>query len=178
MRVLIIGPPGCGKGTQSAKVSADYHLKHISTGDMLRSIAKDGGKLAERIKPYMGTGCLVPDDLIIEMMHSKLPGSYILDGYPRTMKQAKSMEEVNVAVFLSLDEEECVRRIVGRNQGRSDDNRETAAMRYKVYMKDTLPVVKYLKEKKVLTEIAGNRGIEEVYGDIKKVLDGFGNKKK
>ncbi|ELQ74529.1 Uridylate kinase/adenylate kinase [Trachipleistophora hominis] len=125
----------------------------------------------------MGSGCLVPDDLIIEMMHLKLSGSgsYILDGYPRTMKQAQLMKEVDAALFISVDEDECVRRIVGRNQGRSDDNKETAMMRYRIYQKETLPVVEYLRDRKVLSEIDGNRSVEAIYGDIRKALDGLRN---
>lgn len=127
MRMIFLGPPGAGKGTQAVKLAAKYGIAHISTGDMLREHVKSETDLGKQAKSYMDSGRLVPDELIIEMVKKRLreddaKKGFILDGFPRTVKQAEALDELlesegiklDAVVFLDVDEETLVRRLSGR----------------------------------------------------------------
>lgn len=186
MKILILGPPGCGKGTQSQMISSEYGLSHISTGDMLRDICtstpiahtstafqsnEQSETLARRIRSYIDVGHFIPDSLMIELLQGQLSEKYILDGFPRTLKQAKMIKDIDIALFINVDEDTCVQRIVNRKEGRPDDNEATARVRYETYIKKTLPVVEYLRCQHLLVEINGMQTKEEVFRDIKHALD-------
>jgi adenylate kinase len=117
MRIVLMGPPGAGKGTQAKLLAERLGLRHISTGDLLREEVRSGTELGRKAKGYMDRGELVPDDLIIEMLGGKLDGSFILDGFPRTIRQAEALArvtEVDRVLNLRLSEEEVVRRLSAR----------------------------------------------------------------
>ncbi|WP_213698503.1 adenylate kinase [Acetomicrobium sp.] len=127
MRMIFLGPPGAGKGTQAVKLASKYGIAHISTGDMLRYHVKNGTDLGEKAKAYMDSGRLVPDDLIIEMVKERLEEEdakrgFILDGFPRTVNQAEALEKLlkskditlDAVVLFDVDEETLVRRLSGR----------------------------------------------------------------
>ncbi len=127
MRMIFLGPPGAGKGTQAVKLGAKYGIAHISTGDMLREHVKNETELGKEAKIYMDSGRLVPDELIIEMVRRRLKKEdsnkgFILDGFPRTVKQAEALDELlrsegimlDAVVFFDADEETLVRRLSGR----------------------------------------------------------------
>ena len=127
MNIILLGPPGAGKGTHSQRLAKDCHFEHISTGDMLRQNVKDGTELGLSAKEYMDDGKLVPDDLIIRMMESKLStdeclNGFILDGYPRTISQAKALDELlinlNKAIDIIVNLDVSLKEILNRMSGR------------------------------------------------------------
>src|SRR5436189_1024707 len=127
LNLILLGPPGAGKGTQAARLTEDFHLPYIATGDMLRAAVKEGTPLGKKAKAYMDRGDLVPDDVIIEMILDCMEGpecadGFLLDGYPRNVEQAKALEDamkdkgrgITAAVLIDVSDEEVVKRISGR----------------------------------------------------------------
>jgi adenylate kinase len=183
MNLLIFGPPGAGKGTQASLIAKKYHLTHLSSGDILRSEIK-GGELGEKIKKHLAAGKLAPDKLIIEMMGKAISGvktqGVILDGYPRTIKQAKALDKLLKAgktalaavVNLKLNEDEATKRILerGKTSGRSDDNSKTIKARLKIYRTQTAPLLEYYKEQGKIINIDGQPAIAAVFKNIQKKL--------
>ncbi|MBN2166545.1 MAG: adenylate kinase [Marinilabiliaceae bacterium] len=186
LNVVIFGPPGSGKGTQSEKIIEKYGLEHISTGDLLRYEISHHTHLGALAKSYIDKGNLVPDDLIIDMIDSKIdklhniPG-IIFDGFPRTVEQAEALkellnshgEEVSVMVNLNVDRQELIDRLLkrGETSGRTDDNLETIEKRLSVYESQTTPVIDYYKKEKKLVEIKGIGNIDDIFGRIANALD-------
>ncbi len=186
LNVVIFGPPGSGKGTQSENIIEKYKLAHISTGDLLRAEISGHTQLGTIAKSFIDKGELVPDETIIGMIDNKiesLVGSkgVIFDGFPRTVEQAKALEEllaeyktkVNVMINLEVPKDELVTRLLerGKVSGRSDDNLETIEKRINVYESQTKPVIEFYKKKRVYKSIKGVGSIEEIFGSIAEVLD-------
>jgi adenylate kinase len=186
LNVVIFGPPGSGKGTQSENIIKKYNLAHISTGDLLRAEISGHTQLGTIAKSFIDKGELVPDETIIGMIDNKietLVGSegVIFDGFPRTVEQAKALDEllneyntkVNVMVNLEVPKDELVSRLLkrGETSGRSDDNLETIEKRISVYESQTKPVIDYYKEKKVYKSIQGVGSIDEIFGSIAEAID-------
>lgn len=166
INIIIIGGPGSGKGTQSKKLSKKYNLKHISTGDILR---KSNNK---HIKEIISKGELIDDNTITNIVNEYLDNNFILDGFPRTINQANMLNtRIDLVLYIKVNEKECVRRILNRNEGRVDDNEEVAIKRYNDFISNTLPIVEFYKEKGILSEIDGECVIEEVYMNLCKVID-------
>ena len=175
MRIVLLGPPGAGKGTQGVRLAKELGVSHLATGDMLRAEVAAGSELGKLAKQYMDRGDLVPDDVIIGMIKSRLAGQsgMVLDGFPRTLPQAealdKAMEEsgtpLDRAVYFGVDRDELVRRLVkrGAEQGRSDDTPETISRRMDVYEKQTAPVLDYYRGSGRVNEIDGMGTHEEVF---------------
>ncbi len=186
MRLVFLGPPGAGKGTQALRISEKYGIPHISTGDILRNAVKEGTELGKLAKSYMDKGELVPDDVIIGIIRERLSQSdvkekgFILDGFPRTLRQAEALEELleevsmplDRVVYLNVDDEEIVKRLLLR--GRADDTEEVVRNRLKVYREQTAPLIDYYAQKCLLVEIYGVGEIEEI---TKKIEEAVGLKK-
>jgi len=157
---IFLGPPGAGKGTQALKIASEFDLAHISTGDMLREHVSSGTELGKIAKSLLDEGNLVPDELVIEMLLERLnnedcKNGAILDGFPRTLPQAKSLESLDkefpvakVFVF-EVNEDELIKRILLRGEmtGRSDDTEDSIKFRFEVYKKDTQPLVDFYNKK-------------------------------
>ena len=186
LNVVIFGPPGAGKGTQSKKIIEKYGLKHISTGDLLRNEIASGSELGERIKAKIDKGKLISDEIItdilvneIDKMGKDIPG-IIFDGFPRTLDQAEILYrlleergmEVSVMINLEVDEEELIKRLLYRAKiaGRPDDNIDVIKKRLKVYHKKTEPVIDFYKKKGKFRKIDGSGSIDEIFARIDKVL--------
>lgn len=175
MRVLFIGGPGAGKGTQSGRMAAIFGLTHLSSGDLLRRHISNGTPLGQRVKVFMDRGDLVPDQIVMDMLRKPVlaasnSGGYILDGFPRTAEQAESAYlvaselgvEVQVAVHLRVDHEVLVERLMGRGRGADDNDRAVIEHRIEVYNKQTTPLMEYYAVREELITIDGGRHIDEV----------------
>lgn len=181
-----MGPPGSGKGTQAKKLAAAYGADHLSTGDMLRAEVASGTELGRQAQAFMNRGDLVPDELILKMIAGRLESmgngaSFILDGFPRTEAQAAALDQMLAAINRPLDravlvdvgDEEIKSRLAGRarQEGRADDTEEVINRRLDVYRKQTAPLIAYYRGKGRLSEVFGERTIEVVYGDLKKLAE-------
>jgi len=184
MNIIIFGPPGAGKGTQAEKLIEHYNLPHLSTGNIFRENIKNETLLGKKVKSIMDDGKLVPDETVVELVADELKkekynDGVILDGFPRTVTQAKALdaffEENNekVDAFLTLDvpESELVKRILNRGEGRSDDTPEKIKTRLKVYREETEPVLNYYEVKGQAIHINGTGTIDDIFDRIKTALD-------
>ena len=185
MRIVILGAPGSGKGTQAALLVKELSLTHISSGELLRSAAKAGTELGLKAKSIIDRGELVSDEIMLGLISERLSrpdieGGFILDGYPRNIIQAGALDEllndlkqpVDEALQIDVDVEMAVMRIAKRaaKEGRSDDTEEVARNRMKIYSQQTAPVVDYYARKGVLTRVLGDGTAEEVFQRIRGVL--------
>jgi len=185
MRIVILGPPGSGKGTQAAMLVDELGVPHISTGSLLRNAAKRGTELGLQAKAITDKGELVPDDIMSDMIEERLSrndvaNGFILDGYPRTVTQAKSLDvmlarlekPVQEALHIDVDPELIIRRIAKRakEEGRSDDTAETVRNRMRVYAEQTAPVADYYEEQGLLTRVLGDGNKDEILQRILSVL--------
>jgi adenylate kinase len=187
MRVIFLGPPGCGKGTQAKLLGQRLHVPAISTGDMLREAVRHGTPLGRRAKAIMDSGDLVPDDVVIGLIQERISapdaaGGFLLDGFPRTIEQAKALDrllEGNGAVLdgvinLLVPEKTLIERMLGRaaQEGRTDDRPETVAERLKVYREKTAPLVDYYRVRGILSDVDGSGEISQISGRIDRALAG------
>lgn len=187
LNLILFGPPGAGKGTQSERIIEKYNLTHISTGDLFRKHLSEGTELGVKAKGFMDAGNLVPDDVVIGMVDAKIEESknssgFIFDGFPRTVNQAKALdqllqnknESIDLMVALEVPEEELIKRIQlrGKTSGRSDDQElEKINNRIKVYHEETLPVAKYYEAQNKFKPVLGVGSIDEIFGKICEVID-------
>lgn len=177
--LILFGPPGSGKGTQSEKLIAKYNLKHLSTGDLLRSEISRKTPLGIEAKKFMDKGQLVPDEVVIGMISYALDDNpevngFLFDGFPRTSTQAQALDRllelkhtsINVMLALDVTEEELVKRLVkrGETSGRSDDNNEQVIRaRIVEYNKKTSPVAEYYRKENKVIMIKGEGTVEEIF---------------
>jgi len=176
-RLLLLGPPGAGKGTQAERLVKSLGIPQISTGDMLRAAVKAGTPVGRQAKGFMDRGELVPDAVVIGVAEERMRepdarGGFILDGFPRTAAQAAALDGMLARLGVSLercvafgvDEDELVARLLKRAaiEGRSDDNDETIRTRMRVYREQTQPLIDYYRGRGVLREIDGLGSIEAV----------------
>jgi adenylate kinase len=182
--LLLMGPPGAGKGTQANRLASGRGLVKLSTGDMLREHVRRGTELGLRAKGIMEAGDLVPDDLIIAMVKRELEGQQsvrvLLDGFPRTPGQAAALDSllaehgtsVSAAVALEVDSEELVRRLLqrSRNEGRFDDNEATIRKRMEVYRTETQPLLDYYRDQGKLRSVDGMGEMDDVSERINGVI--------
>jgi len=179
---IFLGPPGAGKGTQAVLLAEHLGVRHVSTGDMLRSAVARGTELGKKAQSIMEAGDLVPDDLMLGLVREELGGRHgcILDGFPRTVVQADGLavllEELGLklAGVLRLDvpDEVLVERIARRAQAedRADDSEETVRNRLRVYEEQTAPLVDYYRERKCLRDVNGEGSIEEIQALIRQTV--------
>ena len=188
LNIVIFGAPGSGKGTQSEFIVEKYGINHVSTGDVLRGEMKNGTELGTIAKGYMDEGKLLPDDLIVDMLASKLDSfegskGVIFDGFPRTIAQAEALkkmlaargQEVSVMLDLEVPEDELMVRLIKRGQetGRADDNEETIKNRLVVYHSQTAPVIDWYKNDGKYQHIDGVGSMERIFADICAAIDGL-----
>jgi len=178
MKIIFLGPPGVGKGTQASRLGEALGIAHISTGDMLRTEVGSGSELGNRVKTLMEEGQLVPDETIVEIIETRIQQSdcingCILDGFPRTVPQAEALKEmlaqredgISAAYLFNLREEQLLERLAGRRgkQDRKDDSEEVQVERLKVYQEKTAPLIDFYRKEGLLVEIDSNGAINTVY---------------
>ena len=186
MRIVILGAPGSGKGTQAKLLVEQLGVPHISTGALLRNAAKRGTELGLQAKSITDMGELVPDNIMSDMIEERLgrddvAKGFILDGYPRNLAQAKSLDlmlerlgkPVGEAIHIDVDPEQIIKRIAKRakEEDRSDDTATTVRNRMRVYAEQTAPVASYYAERGLLTRVLGDGPMEEVSQRILSVLN-------
>ena len=184
--VVILGPPGAGKGTQAKRISRDTGLPHIATGEMLRAAAEAGTPLGRQVKPLLDRGELVSDELMIELIRARLSeadtaAGFVLDGFPRTQAQAEALDamldeidrELSVVLQFQVPDELVEERLRkrAREEHRSDDEPEVVRRRLEKFHAATEPLVAYYRAKGVLVGIHADRGIDEVFAEIQSVLE-------
>ncbi len=170
MRVVLLGPPGVGKGTAARLLSEKLGIPHISTGDVLRSEIASESELGKKAQQYVESGRLVPDELVTEMVRAKLSSAsaskgFFLDGYPRTLAQAKSLKNfagIDKVLNLSAPKKVIIERIINRAEGRSDDNPEVMMKRISEYEEKTKPLVDFYRNEELLADIDSTRDVEGV----------------
>ena len=186
MRIVLLGPPGSGKGTQAALLIEQLGIPQISTGALLRNAAERGTALGLQAKALSDKGELVPDSVISGMLEERLnrddvANGFILDGYPRNLTQAKSLDillerlrqPVEEAILIDIEPEQIIKRIAkrAREEGRADDTEETVRHRLRVYEEQTAPVADYYAERGLLTRVLGDGSVEEIFQRILSVLN-------
>jgi adenylate kinase len=178
MRVLLIGAPGAGKGTQAEHIARHFGLTHISSGDLLRQHVVDGTSIGRAVEEYLHRGDLVPDAIIMDMLYKPVlnasaSGGYVLDGFPRTVEQAEAAYKVagelgvavQVAVHLDVPTDELVRRLLARRRG-DEDTEQVIARRIEVYEEKTIPLLDYYAQRERLVRVNGARPEGEVSWSI------------
>lgn len=180
MKLLFIGPPGAGKGTQAERVADRLGIPHVSTGDMFRHHVGEGTEIGRRVKAIMDAGDYVPDGITVEMLEERISQDdarrgFILDGFPRTAAQVEALDELigedgldRVVVF-EVDEDELVKRILAR--GRSDDTEETIRNRFKIYQEQTAPLIDLYRSRGVVVEVNGMGDMDDI---TQRILEAVG----
>jgi adenylate kinase len=187
MRVLMIAPPGAGKGTQGALIAAHFDIPHIATGDLLREHVAHETDLGRAVKHHLDRGELVPDQIVLDMVREAMidaansGGGYVLDGVPRTMQQARELYLIarelgmtaNVALHLQADDEELMRRLLARAalEHRTDDTEEVIRRRLELYHEVTHPIVDWYAERGILVTVDAMRPAEQVGREILTALE-------
>ena len=187
LNIIICGAPGCGKGTQSDLIVEKYGLKHLSTGDLLRSEIAEKSALGIEAESFISKGNLVPDKMIFDILskaiaeQTKNSNGIILDGFPRNVAQAEALEELmatlkketTVLLDMNVDTQELITRLLkrGETSGRSDDNMDTIKKRLEIYHTKTAPVSDFYKNKNKYAAIDGMGTIDEIFGRISGVID-------
>jgi len=184
--IIIFGPPGSGKGTQSIKLAEKYSLTHISTGDILRSNIKAKTELGLRVQSIIEAGDLVPDELLVDLLRSameKHPGTsgFLFDGFPRTLQQTHDLDmllkesdsDVGVVLALDVHDDELMERLLNRAklEGRKDDTEEVISNRLKVYHGQTKPLMDHYDAKGKLERVQGVGGIDDIFASLCVVVD-------
>lgn len=185
--MILFGPPGSGKGTQSDKLVEKYGLVHLSTGNLLREEISNKTPLGNEAKKFMDQGQLVPDEVVIAMVdsffdkHKEAPG-FLFDGFPRTVAQAEALDKLlalkktGIAIVLALEvsEDELVTRLLnrGKTSGRSDDtNEEVIRKRFAVYFNETTAVAEYYKKEKKFISVHGEGSVDEIFASLRQSID-------
>ena len=189
MNIILLGPPGAGKGTQAKVLEATHGIVQLSTGDMLRAAVAAGGELGQEARAVMDAGALMPDDIMIQIISERIDQpdcakGFILDGFPRTTAQAEALAtmlaekglNLDFVVEIAVDDEILVDRINSRvaqmpeAERRSDDNAETLRKRIGVYRKQTAPLLPFYRDREMLKQVDGMQSIEEVTRQIEQVV--------
>jgi adenylate kinase len=186
LNLILFGPPGSGKGTQSEKLIEKYGLIHLSTGNLLRAEIADQTQLGLAAKAYMDKGQLVPDEVVLGMIACALDANvqangFLFDGFPRTVAQAEALDamlnergsEIALVLALEVSEEELVSRLVnrGKTSGRSDDNEEVIRARIEEYEKKTAPVARHYEKLSKVIHLKGEGSVEEIFVALCKHID-------
>jgi adenylate kinase len=190
LNIVLFGPPGSGKGTQSLNIVKKYELTHLSTGDILRDAVKNMTPLGTQVKTFLDNGELVPDELVIDVISEKAfsqnnTKGFVFDGFPRTINQAKILDRIlsnksipnDVVIAVNVEEEELFKRILGRKttEDRTDDNEKVIKNRLEVYKNQTFPLFDYYTKQGKLEPIDGMNSVEVVFENISKIIDSYVN---
>jgi len=185
MKLLIMGPPGVGKGTQASRIKSRLNIAHLSTGDILRTKIEQKTDTGVQAKLYMDAGKLVPDQILLNIIQDRIKNpdcdsGYLLDGFPRTLPQAVGLEKImesithtlDMVISLTADENELVERLIkrGKESGRSDDTPEVIRNRQKIYWEQTAPLVDFYENKGILKNVDGLGEISEITERILTIL--------
>jgi adenylate kinase len=184
--VVILGPPGAGKGTQGKLIAAEAGIPHINTGDMFRAEITAGTELGERVDGFLDNGDLVPDEVTIEVVRARLDqddtaGGFVLDGFPRTLAQAEALDgllveidrgALSVVLNFQVPDRIAVERLLGRAEveGRSDDTPDKIQHRLDVYHEKSEPLVDHYRRKGLLVDVHADRTVDEVFAEVQQVL--------
>jgi adenylate kinase len=189
VNLLVLGPPGAGKGTQAKRVASEYGIDHLSTGDMFRAAVDAQTEIGRRVEPILNAGELVPDDLTISLIRERLTGSgaghgFVLDGFPRNQAQGDALDELlreldrelDAILFFDLPDHVAIQRMIGRagKEGRADDVPDAIANRLEVYHAKTAPVVEHYRVTGKLVPLHADRSPDEVWLEIQEALDQVG----
>jgi adenylate kinase len=183
MRLLMIAPPGAGKGTQAARIAQHFGVEHIASGNLFREEVRAGTELGSKAKGYLDDGDLVPDELVLAMVSDRLKrvkggreGGFVLDGFPRTVHQAEAAERlfaesgepIDAVIYLDVDRDEPVRRMLNRahEEGRADDQERTIRHRLDVFDTMTKPLLNHYADRGLLMRIDGDQPIDTVTQEI------------
>lgn len=185
MNLILLGPPGAGKGTQAKRLEDKFGVKQLSTGDMLRAAVASGSEIGKEAKAVMDAGQLVSDDIMVRMISERVDQpdcakGFILDGFPRNVAQAEALDamleakglKIDHVVEFQVDEERMIDRILKRaaEEGRSDDNEDTLRKRMDVYREQTAPIIPHYQGKGALKTVDGMQAMDDVTADLEKVL--------
>jgi adenylate kinase len=186
VNILLLGPQGSGKGTQAKRISEEYGIPQIATGEMFRAAIEAGTELGRRVEPILAGGDLVPDDLTIALIRERLAQpdaqkGFILDGFPRNLAQAEALDELleeldrplSVVFEFLISEEECIRRLTKRAEleGRADDTPEAIAKRLQIYHEQTEPLIQHYLATGKVVGIHADRPEDEVFAEIQEALE-------
>ena len=184
-RLLLLGPPGAGKGTQAARIARALGIPHVSTGAMLRRAVDEGTELGRQAQAIMAAGDLVPDEVVTGIVVARLAEDdaacgYLLDGFPRNAVQARALDDalgagaLDGVVLLSVDDAELVARLGRRAaaEGRADDNDDTIRRRLELYRSETEPLIDHYRAAGLLVEVDGLGGIDDVFARVANALAG------
>lgn len=179
-RLIFLGPPGAGKGTQAKLLAESLDIPHISTGDILRSAVAQASPLGQKAKGYMEKGELVPDDLLLDLVRDRLnqldaQNGWILDGFPRNVSQAvfldnllQDNQQTCDCINLEVPDQVLIERMLGR--GRNDDTPEAIRTRLEIYHNDTAPLIGYYRDRSTLKVVNGDRSLEDVTESLKQLV--------
>ena len=185
MYIILLGPPGAGKGTQAKQLEQALGLPQVATGDLFRHNLKNDTELGQLAKTYMSRGELVPDEVTVAMVKDRLSqpdcaNGVIFDGFPRNLAQVNALDtllaelgvKINVVPAIRVDREVLVTRLLKRAQieGRADDNEETIRTRMQVYEAETKPLINHYQDKELLVEVDGEQSVEQVQADLLQVI--------
>jgi adenylate kinase len=188
VNLLLLAAPGAGKGTQGERLAVRYGARHIAAGDLLRAQAQSGGELGREIADYQARGDLVPDQIVLDVLipvvvEAAAGGGYILDGFPRTLAQAKAAAELgarfgvtpDAAIYLYAPEEVLTRRMLARaaQEGRSDDTADVIRHRISVFEETTRPLVDYYRQRGILVAVDADQPVDSVTAEIEARLSGL-----
>ena len=186
MRIVLLGAPGSGKGTQAVAIRNRSNVSNVTSGDFLGIDVLAHTELGQRAKPYMDAGDLVPFDYVLGIIENGLnalarinPRGFMMDGFPRDLAQAEALDKLldkinqplDAVLFIDVDYEEIVKRLLGR--GRADDNEETIRNRLRVFEEKTAPLIDYYKRKGLLHTVKGTGTVDDISARIRSILDGI-----